>query len=136
MKVIDGDTIEIAGDQIHLDGIDAFEGRQDCLRADGRPWACGKAATSALRKMTAGGRTSCRGHGRDQYDRALATCYANGVDLNGWMVRQGLALAYRRYSLQYVGDENAARAARAGAHSGKYEPPWEWRRRNNWRRNN
>ena len=130
-KVVDGDTIEIAGDQIRLHGIDAFEGRQRCWRADGTPWACGRVAARELRKKIAGGRTSCREHGRDQYDRALGTCYANGVDLNGWMVSQGLALAYRRYSRRYVGDENAARAARAGAHSGKYEPPWEWRRRNN-----
>ncbi len=131
-KVIDGDTIEIAGNRIRLHGIDALEGRQHCRKAGGTSWACGEAAARALRMMTAGGRTSCRVHGRDEHGRVVATCYdADGVDLNGWMVRQGLALAYRRYSRRYVGDENAAREARMGIHSGEYERPWEWRRRNN-----
>ena len=129
--VIDGDTIEIAGNRIRLHGIDAPEGKQHCRRDDGTSWACGRAATGALRKMTAGVRVSCRVRGRDQYGRAVGTCYANGVDLNGRMVRQGHATAYRRYSRRYVGEERSARTTRTGIHSGKYESPREWRRRNN-----
>ena len=134
-KVIDGDTIEIAGNRIRLHGIDALEGEQRCRRADGTTWACGRDATRALRGMIAGGRVSCRIHGRDQHERAIGTCYANGVDLNGWMVREGHALAYRRYSRRYVGEEQSARTARKGMHAGEYEPPWVWRRHNPRRRN-
>ena len=130
-KVIDGDTIEIAGNRIRLHGIDALEGKQHCRRADGTSWACGRAAARALRKMIAGGRVSCSVRGRDQYGRAVGTCYANGADLNGQMVRQGHALAYRRYSRRYVDEENSARTTRTGVHSGEYEPPRNWRRRNN-----
>ena len=133
-KVIDGDTIEIAGNRIRLHGIDALEGRQRCRRADGTSWACGRDAARALRGMIAGGRVSCAVHRRDQYGRAVATCYANGVDLNGWMVSQGHALAYRRYSRRYVGEEQSARRARKGMHAGEYEPPRSWRRRNPRRR--
>ena len=128
--VIDGDTIEIAGNRIRLHGIDALEGKQRCRRADGATWACGRDAARALRGMIAGGRVSCSVRGRDQYGRAVGTCYANGADLNGRMVRQGHALAYRHYSRRYVGEENSARTARAGIHSGEYEPPRNWRRRN------
>lgn len=45
------------------------------------------------------------------------------------MVRQGWALAYRRYSKDYVGDENEAQAARRGMWAGEFEKPWEWRRK-------
>ena len=129
-KVIDGDTIEIAGNRIRLHGIDALEGRQRCRREDGTTWACGRAAASALRAMIAGGRVSCRVRGQDQYGRALGTCYANGADLNGRMVGQGHASAYRHYSQRYVGEERAARRARKGMHAGEYESPRSWRRRN------
>lgn len=51
------------------------------------------------------------------------------VDLNGWMVDRGLALAYADYSKRYVAEEAAARAARRGvwATDGGCEKPWAWR---------
>jgi endonuclease YncB( thermonuclease family) len=51
------------------------------------------------------------------------------LDINEWLVAQGLALAYRRYSHDYVAAEDEARAAGRGMWGGTFEPPWEWRRR-------
>ncbi len=44
------------------------------------------------------------------------------------MVSQGWALAYRRYSLDYVDQEADAQAVRRGIWAGEFVPPWEWRR--------
>ncbi len=45
------------------------------------------------------------------------------------MVRQGWAFAYRRYSTDYVADEDYARKNRLGLWQGSFRWPWEWRRR-------
>ena len=45
-RVIDGDTLEVAGQRIRMHGIDAPESRQLC-HLDGKPWQCGKNAANA-----------------------------------------------------------------------------------------
>ncbi|WP_348532368.1 thermonuclease family protein [Methylobacterium oxalidis] len=41
---------------------------------------------------------SCEPRDTDQYGRTVAACRLGSEDLNGWMVGQGHAMAYRRYS--------------------------------------
>ncbi|WP_206607761.1 thermonuclease family protein [Ferruginivarius sediminum] len=126
-SVIDGDTLEIDGERFRLRGIDAPESRQSC-RHDGRRWPCGRDSTRALENRIGAATVRCKGDGRDRYERVLAVCYADGTDLNAWMVRQGWALAYRRYSRDYVPEERWAKAARAGIWRGRFVQPWDWRR--------
>lgn len=45
------------------------------------------------------------------------------------MVSNGWALAYRRYSIEYVDDETTAETAERGLWAGEFIEPWEWRRR-------
>ena len=71
---------------------------------------------------------TCEERDRDRYGRIVAVCYAGGEDLNAWMVLQGLAVAYRRYSLGYVDQEADARLARRGIWATRFVLPWEWRR--------
>jgi hypothetical protein len=58
---------------------------------------------------------TCEPRDRDRYGRLVATCrVVGGTSISGWMVREGWAVAYRRYSQDFVADEAAARAAKRG----------------------
>ena len=111
--------------RVRFHGIDALERKQSCRRT-GEHYQCGAEATQALRRRIGMGAVICTIHGTDRYGRALEVCQnANGVDLNGWLVQQGWALAYRRYSTTYVPQEDQAKSARAGVWAGEFVPPWE-----------
>ena len=126
-SVIDGDTLEIQGQRIRLHGIDAPESRQLC-RLDGKSWQCGEVAANALADKIARRSVTCEDLGRDRYKRIIARCTVAGEDLGEWMVAQGWAVAYRRYSLDYVDEEADAQAARRGIWGSEFVKPWGWRR--------
>ncbi|MEO1920820.1 MAG: thermonuclease family protein [Sphingomonadaceae bacterium] len=111
--VIDGDTLAIGSEKIRLFGIDAPELDQTCS-LDGRAWACGEEAAAQLRGITAGQIVNCEGIERDQHGRLVAVCSAAGYDLGATMVEYGWAVAFRRYSTDYVAHEHRAKAAKAG----------------------
>ena len=70
----------------------------------------------------------CDDRGRDRYGRLISVCTADGTEVNARMVAVGMALAYRRYSTDYVPQEAQAKAARAGMWAGRFVAPWDWRR--------
>ena len=63
----------------------------------------------------------------DRYGRTVAVCHVGSEDLDRWMVEQGWAVAFRKYSLDYVDAENDAREAGRGIWQGEFEMPLEWR---------
>lgn len=128
LRIIDGDTLELNGEKIRLDGIDAPESAQTCVSSSGEAYPCGKEATAALKQLTLKHQISCVGVETDVYDRRIATCYADGRNINADMVREGQALAFRRYSERYVKDESDARAAKRGLWSGIFDAPWSYRK--------
>jgi len=128
-SVIDGDTIEIHGQRIRLHGIDAPESRQLCTRPSGERWRCGQQASLALSDRIGRATVRCQPRDRDRYGRIVAVCFKGNEDLNRWMVANGWAVAYRRYSVDYIADEDTARRSRINIWSGDFDLPWDWRAR-------
>jgi endonuclease YncB( thermonuclease family) len=125
--VVDGDTIDIGGTRIRLEGIDAPEAGQTCQTALGETWACGTAATRLMVDLTRDVSVDCYSRGLDKYGRLLGICFARGVDINAEMVRQGYAWAFVKYSTHYVAEEAAAHTALRGIWQGPALPAWEYR---------
>ena len=130
-SVVDGDTIEIHGERVRFNGIDAPESWQLCKDRSGAEYRCGKAAADALEAFLAASRpTSCRELSRDRYKRIVAVCHrADGKEVNGWLVRNGHALDWPHYSKGlYAKVQAQARRERAGMWQGEFVQPWEARK--------
>ena len=127
LSVTDGDTIKVQLGSgpitVRFDGIDAPEKSQ--------PW--GREAYAELAGRLNRQVVALEVRTQDQYDRLVAVVYLGNENINGWMVRQGHAWAYRQYlsEADYCKWEASARSARLGLWSlpatGWYAP-WEWRR--------
>jgi endonuclease YncB( thermonuclease family) len=114
VRVVDGDTIELSGITYRLHGIDAPEAGQKCAKANGGKWDCGKAALGALEALAFSGTVSCDTRGTDGFSRVIGVCTVDGKDMNAAMVKAGLAWAFRKYSTDYVAQEEKAKADRVG----------------------
>jgi endonuclease YncB( thermonuclease family) len=127
-RVVDGDSLEVAGRRVRLFGIDAPEFRQHCRDGSGAVYACGQEARRALADAIGGRSVTCTPVGAS-HDRSVAVCEAGGHDLSEALVRQGHALELRRFSGgRYAEAERTARDARRGLWQGEFETPAEWRR--------
>ncbi|WP_424753315.1 thermonuclease family protein [Methylobacterium sp.] len=127
-SVVDGDTLDIAGTRIRLHGIDGPESAQLCEDGAGKNYRCGQAAALALADLIGSTPVSCDPRDTDKYRRTVAVCRKSAEDLNGWMVAQGQAVAYRRYSMDYVNAEMAAKIIKRGIWAGTFQQPEERRR--------
>jgi len=125
-RVVDGDTLRVDGVVMRLWGIDAPERRQTCSN-DAGDYACGERAASHLLALVTGHSVACKARNRDRYGRTIAACRSDDRDLGSAMVSAGWALAYVRYSADYLDEEKAARNARRGLWAGSFMAPWDWR---------
>ncbi|TDK31818.1 thermonuclease family protein [Rhizobium deserti] len=124
---MDGDTIDLEGVRYRLHGIDAPEVGQVCDTVNGGHWPCGQEALRKMGSLVVGHGVTCTPHEKDMYGRWVASCVADGVDLSGEMIATGLAWAFRKYSMDYVKAEEAARARQLGVWQADTEAPWDFR---------
>ena len=140
-EVVDGDTIHIDNYKFRLEGIDAPEMRQQCKKETlkissiigftfYKDYSCGKVSKEKVKSKIRGSKIKCIFTTKDKYKRYIATCYKEKTNLNQWMVRNGFAIAYRRYSKSYVSDEEFAKENKLGLWQGKFMEPEKWRKLN------
>ena len=140
-KVVDGDTIHINNYKFRLEGIDAPEMRQQCKKESFKisfltgfifykDYSCGRVSKEKLITKINTSEIKCISSSKDRYKRYIATCFKGKTNLNQWMVRNGFAIAYRRYSKKYVPDEVFAKENKLGLWQGKFMEPEKWRKLN------
>ena len=129
IKIIDGDTIYLNGEKIRFTGIDTPELKQTCNK-NNEVIYCGIQAREILIEKINNNKVQCIREGKDQYKRTLAECFVNKDSLSSYLVRNGYAFAYRKYSKKFVTDEDYARINNLGMWSMSFEYPWEYRKKN------
>ena len=140
-RVIDGDTVYINSKKIRLEGIDAPEIRQKCKKPflkisaligfqSSKSYPCGVTSKRKLIDKIDNTKIKCITSSKDRYKRYLATCYKEKINLNKWMVRYGHAVAYKKYSKDYVRDEEFAKENKLGLWEGSFTMPEKWRKLN------
>ena len=129
VTVVDGDTIKLGDVKIRFSGIDAPEINQTCVASEGKV-ACGKITRDMLMTKVTNNKISCTDEGKDFYGRVLGECFVNGESLSRYLVRQGFAFAYRKYSDKFISDEEYAKSNRLGMWSMKFQYPWDYRKSN------
>ena len=129
VTVIDGDTIRLGDVKIRFSGIDAPEINQTCVASEGKV-ACGKISRDLLIEKVTNNKISCTDEGKDFYGRVLGECFVNGESLSAYLVREGFAFAYRKYSNKYIEDEEYAKFNKLGMWSMEFQYPWDYGRNN------
>ncbi len=137
-RIIDGDSIEINKKKIRLFGIDAPEKKQQCKKLYigisifnfYKNYPCGIKSTLNLKKFLKNQFITCKVQGIDRYKRYLAICFKNGININAWSVKNGNSVAYKKYSSNYIFEENYAKKNKLGLWKGPFEMPWDWRKKN------
>ncbi|WP_179954144.1 thermonuclease family protein [Denitrobaculum tricleocarpae] len=125
-RIIDGDSLEVAGRKIDLLGVDAPELGQTC-KWPKKEINCGLIAKSALMDLTAGVSVVCELAAGDRGGNALGVCRAAGYDLAEGMTHTGWAVAIDGAPQRYKTAMAGAQEARRALWHGQFTLPWIWR---------
>ena len=132
--IIDGDTLKINGVKVRLVGVDAPEISQKC-KTHGHIENCGEIVKLRLVQVTSNEDTTCYSHGKDYFGRVLAECYINDININKWLLREGLAVYfYNKDFKSYKILETLAREEKLGLWDSEFQNPKEYRKQQKkWR---
>ena len=100
------------------------------MNAQGENYSCGEKATQELIQLINSTETKsveCKYNGSDKYGRFIGNCWVDDILINSWLVENGWALAYRKYSKEFIEEEEYAKNNKLGIWKGEFIEPWKWR---------
>ncbi|MBL27580.1 MAG: nuclease [Rhodospirillaceae bacterium] len=112
-EVLDGITMQVGKSVVRLYGLKAPSADQTC-RLEGEVIPCGEEAKAALENLLGDSEVKCTTKGTDNKKRTLATCKADGIDLNKGMVESGWAKADTHETKMFADYEAKPKAAGIG----------------------
>jgi endonuclease YncB( thermonuclease family) len=124
---ISGDLMRVGGRLVRLSGVEAPDAHQPCHRANGRRWNCASAAKAGLARLIRRRTVSCTPTGQAEGGAIVAQCQMGKTDVAAELVRHGYVFAVRSFFGSLSGEEDAARAAKAGIWQGEILRPQAWR---------
>jgi endonuclease YncB( thermonuclease family) len=104
-SVIDSDTIDIHGQRLLLHDLDPPEKDQPCYDACGQAYWCGTIGARSHEEFISASPVNYHKRTPERYDRTVADCSVRGANIEEWILGNGHALTYRRYSSGYFGAE-------------------------------
>ena len=129
LTITDGDTIRIGDERIRFSGIDAPEIKQTCIYQE-IELNCGEFSKKLLLEKISDQEVRCIKESTDQYGRTLAECFVGNESLSSYLVREGYAFAYRKYSDKFIEDEEYAQSKGNGMWGMEFLFPWDFRKKN------
>ena len=132
--ISDGDTIKIDGESIRFSGIDTPElnyrkkYKQVCYLND-KKFYCGEFSKKKLIEKIGSNPVTCeREKEKDKYGRTVAECFVNGESLSRFLVKNGYAFDFAKYSKnKFAKDQEYAKKNGLGLWSMDFHYPWDWR---------
>tara|TARA_B100000427_G_scaffold226162_1_gene189720 strand:- start:287 stop:757 length:471 start_codon:yes stop_codon:yes gene_type:complete len=116
-KIIDGDTIKINNEKIRFAGIDTPERNEI-----GHEFSKQKLKEKISFKII----TCTREKNKDWWGRTVAECFIKGESISSFMVKNGYACDYVKYSKKkYAKEEEYAKSKKLGIWKMKFSPSWE-----------
>ena len=136
INITDGDTININGEKIRFGGIDApesyYKGKKQICKFEEKDIFCGEISKTKLIEKIDNNFVDCvLEKNKDKYKRSIGECFVNGESLSIYMVRNGYAFDWPRYSKgKFSIDQEFAKKNNLGIWAMIFEYPWVWRNNN------
>ena len=134
--ITDGDTVKINNKKIRFSGIDApesyFFGKKQICTFNKVDIFCGILSKDKLFEKIGNRSIDCKiEKNKDQFNRLLGECFLDNESLSVYMVKNGYAFDYPKYSKgKFSAYEKYAKNLSLGLWQMKFEYPWIWRKKN------